>query len=82
MAAAALCMQHTGAAPVRRLSIFAGQMPRPMPAWNLDAPPPSLRANSRAEECCMAWETPVVTEIEIGMEVTAYLSAEDDDSID
>lgn len=32
----------------------------------------------------MAWETPVVTEIDVAMEVTAYASSEggDDDIID
>ncbi len=30
----------------------------------------------------MAWEAPVVSEIEVGMEVTAYVSSEGDDQID
>jgi coenzyme PQQ precursor peptide PqqA len=41
-----------------------------------------VRAN--AKEMSMAWETPTVSEIEVGMEVTAYVSSEgdDDDRID
>jgi coenzyme PQQ precursor peptide PqqA len=30
----------------------------------------------------MAWETPVVTEIEVALEATAYVSSEGDDAID
>jgi coenzyme PQQ precursor peptide PqqA len=30
------------------------------------------------EERLMAWETPIVTEIAVGMEVTSYVSGEDE----
>jgi coenzyme PQQ precursor peptide PqqA len=30
----------------------------------------------------MAWETPIVSEIQVGMEVTAYVASEGDDQID
>jgi coenzyme PQQ precursor peptide PqqA len=29
----------------------------------------------------MAWETPLVTEIAVGLEVTSYVSSEDDDGL-
>jgi coenzyme PQQ precursor peptide PqqA len=32
----------------------------------------------RSEEKLMAWETPIVTEIAVGMEVTSYLPGEDE----
>jgi coenzyme PQQ precursor peptide PqqA len=36
-------------------------------------------ARSRAPEGTgMAWETPIVTEIAVGMEVTSYMSGEDE----
>jgi coenzyme PQQ precursor peptide PqqA len=36
------------------------------------------KANVAQEEARMAWETPIVTEIAVGMEVTSYVSGEDE----
>ena len=37
-----------------------------------------VKASTAPEEARMAWETPTVTEIAVGLEVTSYVSGEDE----